>query len=165
MGEFVPAGNADRFRTALGRFGTGVTVVTIMGPRGPMGFTANSFTGLSLDPPLVLWSPSKTSLRFTHFAKAHHFAIHVLGGEQLALVARFARGGPGFAGLEHRTNAEGAPILPQALARFDCERYATHEAGDHLIIVGRVLRAESCDGEPLIFAHGRYGTFRPDDRA
>ena len=153
------AANARLFRDALGRFATGVTLVTIAGPDGPMGFTANSFASLSLDPPLVLWSPAKASQRYPFFASARHYAIHVLGQAHADLPGRFSRGGAGFAGLDWQPNAEGVPVLPGALARFDCVQHATHDGGDHLIIVGQVLRLALEEGEPLVFAKGRFGGF------
>jgi flavin reductase (DIM6/NTAB) family NADH-FMN oxidoreductase RutF len=158
--EIVPdAANGRVFRDALGRFATGVTLVTIDGPDGPMGFTANSFSSLSLDPALVLWSPAKASQRYPFFASAKHYSIHVLGQDQVELPARFSGGGPGFKGLDWRPNAEGVPTLPGALARFDCAQHATHDGGDHLIIVGQVLRLALEEGEPLVFAKGRFGSF------
>jgi flavin reductase (DIM6/NTAB) family NADH-FMN oxidoreductase RutF len=159
---FTPdADNARAFRDALGRFATGVTVVTTAGPEGPMGFTANSFAAVSLDPPLVLWSPAKSSQRYPIYAGARHYCIHVLDQTQRDWMMRFVRGGAGFDGLPCETNPEGVPVIPGALARFDCEQHATHEGGDHLIIVGRVLRAAHSDGAPLVFAKGRYGSFTP----
>jgi flavin reductase (DIM6/NTAB) family NADH-FMN oxidoreductase RutF len=156
----VPSADTARvFRDALGRFATGVTVVTIAGPDGPMGFTANSFASLSLDPALVLWSPAKASQRYPFYAAARHYAIHVLGQDQADMPARFSRGGPGFQGLDWQSNAEGVPILPGAIARFECAQHATHDGGDHLIIVGQVLRLALEEGEPLVFAKGRYGQF------
>lgn len=157
---FLPdAANARAFRDALGRFATGVTVVTTRGPDGPMGFTANSFASLSLDPPLVLWSPARASLRFGIYAAARFYTIHVLAAGQEALVHRFVRGGAGFAGLAHEITAEGIPVIPGVPARFDCEQHATHDGGDHLIVVGRVLRAAMAEGDPLVFCAGRYGGF------
>jgi flavin reductase (DIM6/NTAB) family NADH-FMN oxidoreductase RutF len=159
-GEVVPdAKNARLLRDALGRFATGVTVVTILAPDGPMGFTANSFASVSLDPALVLWSPAKASQRYASFAAARHYAIHVLGQDQTDLAARFSRGGLGFADLDWRSNVEGVPALSGALARFDCAQHATHDGGDHLIIVGKVLRLAQEEGEPLVFAKGRFGRF------
>lgn len=158
---FTPEGNARAFRDALGRFATGVTVVTIAGPDGPMGFTANSFAAVSLDPALVLWSPARSSSRFVHYEAAQHYAIHVLDQDHAEWLTRFNRGGPGFHGLSHETNAEGVPVIHGALARFDCARHAAHEGGDHLIVVGRVLRAAYRDGAPLIFSQGQYGRFTP----
>lgn len=149
------------FRDALGRFATGITVVTIATRDGPMGFTANSFASVSLDPPLVLWSPARSAARFPFYAAARHYAIHVLGAEQSDLSGRFVRGGAGFDGLAHEIGEHDVPILPQALARFDCLQVATHDGGDHLIIVGRVLHASARDGLPLIFSQGAYGRFTP----
>lgn len=159
LGIVPDAANARLYRTALGRFATGVTVVTIMGPEGPMGFTANSFASLSLEPALVLWSPAKAAQRYPFFAAARHYAIHVLGQHHGELPGRFSRGGQGFDGLDWRANAEGVPVLASALARFDCEQHATHDGGDHLIIVGKVLRLALEEGEPLVFANGRFGGF------
>lgn len=158
-GTIPDAANARLFRDALGRFATGVTVVTITGPEGPMGFTANSFSSLSLDPPLVLWSLARSSQRYAPYAAAETYAIHVLGQDHADFPARFSRGGAGFQGLDWQPNAEGVPILPGTLARFDCARHATHDGGDHLIIVGRVLRLALEEGEPLVFAKGRFGQF------
>lgn len=157
------AADADprQLRDAFGRFATGVTVVTIEGPEGPMGFVANSFSSVSLDPPLVLWAPAKSASRFAPFAVAPHFAIHVLGDDQRDLCRRFARGGAGFAGLEIARNGEGVPLLAGALARFDCRQHATHDGGDHLIIIGQVIRAAFREGGPLVFSQGHYGGFHP----
>jgi len=159
VGIVPDAANARVFRDALGRFATGVTLVTIEGPDGPMGFIANSFASLSLDPALVLWSPAKASQRYPFFATARHYAIHVLGQNQADLPARFSRGGEGFAGLDWQGNDEGVPVLSGAIARFDCVQHATHDGGDHLIIVGHVLRLSLEEGEPLVFAKGRFGGF------
>jgi flavin reductase (DIM6/NTAB) family NADH-FMN oxidoreductase RutF len=153
------AENERMFRDALGRFATGVTAITIMGPDGPLGFTANSFSSLSLDPPLVLWSLAKSSRRYGHFAAAEVFSIHVLGQDQADWPRRFSRGGEGFAGLDWVLSDEGVPILPGVLARFDCRRHAIHEGGDHQIIIGQVLRLALEEGAPLVFAKGRFGRF------
>ena len=158
--SFVPDPAHTRpLREALGRFATGVCVVTTMTPSGPMGFTANSFASLSLDPPLVLWSPAKSALRYAVFAEARHFAIHVLAADQQDLMHCFVRGGTGFAGLAQAVTTEGIPVIPGTLARFDCLQHATHDGGDHLIVVGRVLRAAVGTGAPLVFSAGRYGGF------
>lgn len=148
-------------RDALGRFATGVTIVTTTGPEGPMGFTANSFASVSLDPALVLWSPARSSSRFATFAAAKHYAIHILARDQMPLIGRFARGGAGFDGLDVAVNTEGVPLIPDALARFECEQHATHDGGDHLIVVGRVLRFSQTSGAPLVFSQGAYGGFEP----
>jgi flavin reductase (DIM6/NTAB) family NADH-FMN oxidoreductase RutF len=161
--SFTPdADNARAFRDALGSFATGVTVVTIQSDQGPMGFCANSFSSLSMDPPLVLWSPAKSSSRFDHYAKARHFSIHVLGHSQGDIIQRFIRGGLGFEGTSHHHNDEGAPLIPGVVARFDCVQHATHDGGDHLIIVGRVLRCINGGDRPLLFVQGQYGGFTAD---
>jgi flavin reductase (DIM6/NTAB) family NADH-FMN oxidoreductase RutF len=157
---FVPSPDTARaFRNALGQFATGVTLVTIDGPEGPMGFVANSFSSLSMDPPLVLWSPAKSSRRYPFFATAPQFAIHVLAAGQAPLIERFGRDGAGFDGLDHVLNPQRVPLIEGALARFECELHATHEGGDHLIVVGRVLHAVCQDGVPLVFAKGQMGRF------
>lgn len=162
MTEMRPAPDQTRaFRDALGRFATGVTLVTAEGPAGPQGFVANSFSALSLDPPLVLWSVARSAQRFAVFTGAAHFAIHVLGQHDADLVPRFARGGHGWEGTAPARNAEGVPVFGRALARFDCARDALHDGGDHVIVVGRVLRFTAREGAPLVFSQGHYGGFAP----
>lgn len=158
--RFIPGPDTSRlFRDALGRFATGVTVVTCRSDLGPLGITANSFASLSLDPPLVLWSPARASRRFQAFVAARHFAIHVLSKGQHELCEHFAGQGHDFTGLDWTTNTHGVPLFPDSLARFECTREAVHDGGDHAIVVGRVDRAEVTEGEPLLFAGGRYGGF------
>ncbi len=159
---FVPdAANARSFRDALGRFATGVAVITTNSAAGPMGFTANSFASLSMDPPLVLWSPARSAQRFPVYEAAQTYAIHILSDAQQDWSTRFIRGGAGFSDLAYDHNAEGVPVLPAALARFDCARHAAFDGGDHLIIVGRVLRCVVTEGLPLVFAGGKYGKLLP----
>ncbi len=148
--------NERELRDALGRFATGVTVVTAMSADGPLGMTANSFASVSLDPPLVLWSPARKSRRFPAFEAASHFAIHVLGAHQQALAARFAGAGDAFAGLETVAGEGGAPLIAGCAARFECRHTAGHDGGDHLIMVGEVLRVETRDVAPLLFYRGAY---------
>lgn len=151
-------------RRALGQFATGVTVITTReaDSPAPVGITVNSFASVSLDPPLILWSAARSSMRHAHFSGAQAFAVHVLARGQGPLAERFARSGDGFAGLAHNLNPEGVPILSDTLARFECRTEATHEGGDHTIIIGRVLRFTSSPGaEPLVFAQGTFGGFTP----
>jgi flavin reductase (DIM6/NTAB) family NADH-FMN oxidoreductase RutF len=143
-------------RHALGRFATGVTVVTTTTQAGPLGMTVNSFASVSLDPPLVLWSPARKSKRFPAFEAASHFAIHVLAGSQRPLAERFARAGSAFAGLEFAAGLGGVPLIEGCAARFECRHEAGYDGGDHLIVVGRVLRLEEADRPPLIFHRGVY---------
>lgn len=160
MNRFVPGPDTVHdFRSALSRFATGVTVVTCRSDRGPLGMTVNSFASVSLDPPLVLWSPARSSSRHASFVAAEHFVIHVLGAEQTDTCRQFTRDGFDFAGIELTTGEGGAPLIAGCLAHFECSRYATHEAGDHTIIVGRVEAAAARDGAPLVFAGGAFGGF------
>lgn len=145
-------------RDALGRFATGVTVVTCTTPDGPVGITANSFSSVSLSPPLVLWSIARSSSRFAAFAAAQSFSIHILSDQERDLAARFTRGGAGFEGLPWQPGADGAPRIDGTLARFDCRLHASHDGGDHLILIGTVTNAVARPGAPLIFSQGHFGT-------
>lgn len=151
--------NSRDFRDALGRFGTGVTVVTCATETGPLGITANSFASVSLDPPLVLWSPAKSSTRYPFFMAADHFAIHVVGDDQGALCRAFARNGSAFDACDWTTGAHGVPLIDGCLSRFECTKVAEHDGGDHSIVVARVTRVTTRDGAPLLFYSGRYGGF------
>jgi len=153
---FDPSQDARAFRDALGRFATGVTVVTVPSEDGPVGMTANSFASVSLDPPLVLWSPAKAARRHRYFAAAPRYAIHVLGADQKAVADGFTKGMDGFDGLDWQEGEAGVPLIAGCLARFDCGLEAAHDGGDHTILVGRVLRAAFRDGLPLLFQAGRY---------
>lgn len=160
MTRFVPGPDTARaFRDALGRFATGVTVVTCRAEGKPLAITANSFSSLSLEPPLVLWSPARASKRFPAFEAAEHFAIHVLAADQFDLCNAFARDGWNFDVAEWHEGAHGVPLVENCLARFECTRHAIHDGGDHAIIVGRVSAVEITDGAPLVFATGAYGRF------
>ncbi|CEJ13499.1 p-hydroxyphenylacetate 3-hydroxylase, reductase component [bacterium YEK0313] len=144
------------FRDALGRFTTGVTVVTT-GARGHRsGVTVNSFSSLSLDPPLVLWSLARSSSSHAAFAEATHFAVHVLAEDQEALARQFARSGiDRFAGIAVAEGPGGLPVLPDAAARFECRTLCRHWGGDHVIFVGQVEAFSlAADRRPLIFHAG-----------
>lgn len=162
---FHPATTEARLlRDALGRFATGVTVVTTAGVGRPEGLTANSFASVSLEPPLVMWCPARASARYGLYTQAKAWSVHVLGAEQLDICLRFTRGGQGFAGLKSDVTPEGIPIIPGTAARFDCTTFACHEAGDHAVMIGNVLRVTvgGPDDSPLVFAAGRFGVFHPD---
>jgi len=147
-------------RDAMGRFATGVTVVTTMTPEGPLGMTVNSFASVSLDPPLVLWSPARRSKRFAAFEVASHFAVHVLSSTQRHIAEGFARSGTApFDGLSYRLGAGGVPLLPEFLTCFECCHSAGHDGGDHLIVVGEVLELRHTDAEPLLYYKGQFSTF------
>ncbi|HVN46094.1 MAG TPA: flavin reductase family protein [Steroidobacteraceae bacterium] len=151
-------------RDAFGLFATGVTVVTAVRPDGsPVGVTANSFTSVSLEPPLLLWclaSGSSAAAAFTHGAS---FAVHILAHHQLDLALNFARRTQEKFDIErHWRNKPHPPHLPDALCRFDSRVHAVHGGGDHLIIVGMVLGIAAAHGTPLAFHGGRFGNFSAD---
>ena len=159
-GCFVPGPETTRdFRHALGQFATGVAVVTTTGADGPVGMTINSFASLSLDPPLVLWSPAKASARYPAFRDAGHFSIHILAQDQETVARGFARGPSPFARAAPELSANGCPVLAGCAARFDCSRWGNHDGGDHRIIIGRVDRAHCTGRDPLVFMNGCYGKF------
>lgn len=149
-----------RFRTVLGHFCTGVTVVAGSGPDGPVGFACQSFAALSLDPPLVLFCPGKTSRAWPVIETAGHFTVSVLGDEQREISTVFgSRGADKFATVDWTPAASGAPIIDGALTWIDCVVDAVHDAGDHFIVVGRVTElGDTGTDRPLLFYRGRYTT-------
>lgn len=155
------------FRAALGRFATGVTVVTTAsGEDSPVGVTASSFNSVSLDPPLVLWSLAKSSKSLAAFRDSGHFAIHVLGCDQESLSNRFARAGEDkFQDVLWDAGALGSPILREYSAKFECRTVHQYEGGDHIIFVGEVVAYDHRDQAPLLFHGGRYAETRPKPSA
>ena len=156
----VAAGlDARALRTAFGAFATGVTVVTTQAAGGmDSGLTANSFSSVSLDPPMVLWSLAKTSSNLETFRTASHFAVHILSAAQEELSNRFAsKAADKFAGVSIRRGAGGLPLLDGCAARFACRMVHQYEGGDHVIFVGEVLEWEHAAQAPLVFHGGRYG--------
>lgn len=149
-----------QLRNALGRFPTGVTVITTRAPGGKReGLTANSFSALSLDPALVLWSIGRKSPSLDSFLASGHFAINVLSAGQSELSHRFATpSADKFAGLQVEEGVGASPLLPGVLARFECATERTIDGGDHVLFIGRVHKLAYGDGEPLIFNAGRYCT-------
>jgi flavin reductase (DIM6/NTAB) family NADH-FMN oxidoreductase RutF len=152
---------SGEFRKALGVFPTGVAVVTARAPDGLFhGMTVSSFNSVSLEPPLVLFSVARNVQSFSAWQTASAWGVSVLGETQDGLSTRFAQSGAGkWSGFEPIAGATGVPLIPGALAHFECERYGVHDGGDHLILVGRVLAlgrpAGSISG-PLVFFSGRY---------
>lgn len=147
------------FRRALSQFPTGVTVITTLDAEGnPVGVTASSFNSVSMDPTLVLWSIDKGAHSLTAFEKSEHFAVNVLGRDQVATSNNFAsRGEDKFANAAYSAGLGGAPVLNDYAAQFECKTWAVYEGGDHLILVGEVLDYRYNDGvEPLVFARGSY---------
>ena len=151
--------NTRNLRDAFGKFATGVTVVTCASEQGPVCITANSFSSISLDPALVMWAIDKSSRRYPFFSMAEHFAIHILAAEQEELCDACAKDAFTLGKVEHVENEDGVPLISGCLARFECTRVACHDAGDHVIVVGKVTRAEVRDGDALAFYAGKFGQF------
>ncbi|MEV0222971.1 flavin reductase family protein [Streptomyces sp. NPDC050704] len=162
--------DAAEFRRVLGNFATGVTVVTAPatdgedGPAGPAGFACQSFSSLSLDPPLVAFMVGRTSTTWPRIARAGVFCVNILGAHQGELCRGFAVSGPDkFAGVVYdAAPVSGSPRLAGAPAWIDCTIHAVHTGGDHLIVVGRVDAlgtSDGDDGSPLLFHRGRFGRF------
>lgn len=145
-------------RAALGRFVTGVTVVTACAADGRLtGVTANSFNSVSLDPPLVLWSLSRKAGSLPIFEQATHWAVHILAHGQAALSDRFARqGSDKFAGLEFRHGESNTPLLAGCSARFLCRSRHFYDGGDHVILVGEVVDFEHNDQPALVYNNSGY---------
>jgi 3-hydroxy-9,10-secoandrosta-1,3,5(10)-triene-9,17-dione monooxygenase reductase component len=164
----VPEPEPGRFRQVLGHFCTGVTVITTHDEAGPAGFACQSFAALSLDPPLVLFCPSRSSATWPRIARAGHFCANVLAAGQEELARVFgASGTDKFAGVAWSPAPSGAPILAGALTWVGCTVEAVHEAGDHQVVLGRVTGLGPCGpGRPLLFYRGRYGVTEaePADR-
>ena len=151
------------FRQVLGHFCTGVTVITTSAPEGPAGFACQAFAALSLEPPLVLFCPSRTSATWPLIERAGHFCANVLADGQQELARRFgSSGGDKFAGVPWSPSPSGAPVLAGALTWVECAVEAIHEAGDHYLVVGRVTGLGLCRaGKPLLFYRGRYAATDP----
>jgi flavin reductase (DIM6/NTAB) family NADH-FMN oxidoreductase RutF/DNA-binding MarR family transcriptional regulator len=152
--------SAREFRDALSSFATGVTVVTCLDANGdPVGATASSFNSVSMDPPLILWSITKTAYSADAFINAKHFVVNVLSAEQIDISNKFARSGiDKFADVVVEQGIGGVPVLPGTITRFECEAWATYDGGDHEIIVGQVKGMRSTAGSGLVFYRGAYAT-------
>ena len=167
----IPSEVADRgvveiepalFRRILGHLPTGVTVITAFGPDGPVGMAANSVVSVSLDPPLILFCPSRTSETWPTIRLAGAFCVNVMAGHHEHLVRQFAaKEADRFSGVRHERRTTG-PALADAVAWIECTLFDEHDAGDHTIVVGRVVALDATAGaEPLVFFRGGYGSFRP----
>ena len=150
--------DAASFRSVLGHFATGITVITAMDDDEPVGIAANSFTSVSLDPPLVLFCAAKTSTTWPRIRRAGHFTVNVLDEHQEHISRLFAaKGADRFSQIEWKAGKRG-PILDDVHAYLDCTIEDEHDAGDHVIVVGRVHELGlTADAGPLLFYQGRYG--------
>ena len=151
------------FRQVLGHFATGVTVITASTDAGPVGLAVNSFTSVSLDPPLVAFCAAHSSSTWPHIQNAGHFCVNIVAEDQEEVCRLFAtKDADRFTSITWRTATHsGAPIIDDVLAWIDCTIDAEHEAGDHVIVVGRVqeLGVER-EGKPLVFYKGGYGRYQ-----
>jgi flavin reductase (DIM6/NTAB) family NADH-FMN oxidoreductase RutF len=153
------------FRDALGQFATGVCVVTAEVDGILLGSTVSSFNSVSLAPPLVLFSLARSAQTLELWLKATHFGVTVLAESQTDLSNRFARGGADkWTGLAPLRGKSGVPLLRGGLVTFECQTYATHEGGDHEIILGKVLEFSRTTSTPLLFHGGRYGRLHSDQK-
>ena len=153
--------DARRLRNALGQFPTGVTIITSVTGNGErLGMTVSSFSSLSLDPPLILFSIHRRAHSFPAWQQVTQYAVNILNETQEELSNRFATAkGDKWAGLTPRSGKSGVPLLPNAVVIFECEAYGRYDGGDHEIFVGRVVELHenmARHGQPLVFAGGRY---------
>lgn len=151
---------SQALRKAFGKFATGVAIATTSDRDGkPIGLTINSFSSVSLDPPLVLWSLVNKSPNLDIFRNSSHFAINILSVDQTDISNTFARPSDDrFANIDWFRGIGDLPVIRNTIATFECRRTMTIEAGDHVVFFGAVEECEQCDLEPLLFFSGKYGT-------
>lgn len=162
-----PRVETDGFRRSLAEFATGVTVITTHTGGDRFGVTSNSFASVSLKPPLVLWSIRRESKSFAAFEKCSNFAVNILAEDQIELSQRFARSGPDkFDGVDCWAGHAEAPLLAGVAAAFECVSRRAYDGGDHLILIGEVMRYTRYDRQPLLFVKGHYAVSadHPDTR-
>ena len=163
--SFVPKRETSReFRSALAQFPTGVAIVTCKSEIGPLGITVNSFTSVSLDPPLVMWCPTKASNRYDAFMTVDYFAVHVMPVERKELCMSFSRSGQAFDNIDWCFSCKQVPLLDCCLARFECKRFADYDGGDHSLLLGLVEKASVFEGVPLTFSQGGFGAPERESR-
>jgi flavin reductase (DIM6/NTAB) family NADH-FMN oxidoreductase RutF len=149
-----------RFREVLGHFATGVTIVTALEEGVPVGFSCQSFSALSLDPPMVVLAPARSSTSWPRIRQAGAFCVNILGEHQEAVCRAFAvSGGDKFGGVGWSPGITGAPVIDGSLAVVECELGDIFDGGDHEIVIGRVVALEVSDGGPLLFYRGGFGRF------
>jgi flavin reductase (DIM6/NTAB) family NADH-FMN oxidoreductase RutF len=162
-GALHAAFNERQFRDALAQFATGVTIVCARaGPSRYVGFTANSFNSVSLEPPLILWSLARRSASLGAFEAAERYAVNVLAADQAELARRFSRPhADRFAGVGHRLGWSDAPLIEGCVAWLECRHHARHAAGDHVVFIGEVVTVERARGSGLVFHQGAFGGVAP----
>ncbi|MGY1740505.1 MULTISPECIES: flavin reductase family protein [unclassified Blastococcus] len=155
----VEAVEPGLMREVMGHFASGVTVVTAATGAGPLGFTCQSFSSLSLDPPLIVFAPARSSRTWPRLRELGRFCVNVLAEDQTALSARFAGSAADrFAGVPWRPSPQGQPVLDGVVAWIDCALWAEYDGGDHTLVAGRVLDlGADAARRPLLFHRGGYG--------
>ncbi|HEY2215704.1 MAG TPA: flavin reductase family protein [Acidimicrobiales bacterium] len=149
-----------RFREVLGHFATGVTIVTASEDAGPVGFSCQSFAALSLEPPMVILAPAKTSTSWPRIAQAGSFCVNILSDDQVDVCRAFAvSGGDKFVGVEWTPGVTGAPRITGSLATIECTLGTIHDGGDHELVTGHVVALETGEGSPLLFYRSGFGHF------
>lgn len=148
----------NELRRVMGHFATGVTVITTISKDGrAFGLTANAFTSVSLDPPLLLISVDKKAESYACFEQSGVFTVNILSDDQETLSRKFAvSGGNKFEGVAYHTGANGVPILEGTVAYVECKLFATYDGGDHTLYLGEIEQAETREGKPLLFYRGGY---------
>lgn len=162
----APAFTDREFRDALAQFATGVAVICALGSDGRfVGFTANSFNSVSLDPPLIVWSLNRRARSLAAFESAERYVINVLAHDQVELARRFSRPhADRFVDVAYRLGIAGAPLIAGCVASFECRHHARHRAGDHVLFIGAVESCARKKGAGLVFHHGRFGTTHALDK-
>ncbi len=160
VGRTAPAFDTSRFKDAMGMFATGVTIVSGMEDGDPVGFTCQSFVSLSIEPPYVAVAPARSSTSWPRIARSGSFCVNVLAEGQEDLCRGFAQsGGPKFEGVDwHPAPGTGSPVIAGSLAWVDCRVELVHDAGDHELILGRVVDLGVGEGSPLLFFHSHFAT-------
>ncbi|MFI4888142.1 MAG: flavin reductase family protein [Burkholderiales bacterium] len=155
--------NERQLRDALAQFATGVTIVCARAPdERYVGFTANSFNSVSLDPPLILWSLSRRSTSLAAFEAAERYAVNVLSASQVELARRFSRPHVDrFANVAFRLGWSDSPLIGGCVAWFECRHHSRYRAGDHMVFIGEVVTVERAPGRGLVFQHGHFGATTP----
>jgi flavin reductase (DIM6/NTAB) family NADH-FMN oxidoreductase RutF len=149
-----------RFREVLGHFATGITIVTATDDGEPVGFSCQSFAALSLDPPMVILAPAKTSTSWPRIARAGAFCVNILEEHQEAVCRAFAvSGGDKFDGVDWTPGITGSPLITGSLAVVECTLGAIYEGGDHELVTGHVVTMEIGEGSPLLFYRSGFGRF------
>jgi 3-hydroxy-9,10-secoandrosta-1,3,5(10)-triene-9,17-dione monooxygenase reductase component len=153
--ETVKAMNSKEFRSVMGCFMTGVTVVTANFKNKKIGITANSVSSVSLDPPLVLWSLSKSSQKHIIMTSVKNYAINILSKSQKQVATQFSQTKEPFSGLDIYFSVSGVPLIKNSVAILECEQHAVYDGGDHSIILGLVTSFNESKHEPLTFFKGQ----------